>query len=128
MVRVSDYKTGKVTDQELAIEDGNAAALADKIFSPESTDRPKIAFQLYVYDKIVQEKCPGARIFNSIYPTVRLFKEPVSVQECSEEFIRQVDGRLEETFREMFDLQTGFRRTSDDKVCSYCDFKMLCGK
>ncbi|MBQ1692664.1 MAG: PD-(D/E)XK nuclease family protein, partial [Bacteroidales bacterium] len=96
--------------------------------SPESTERPKIAFQLYVYDKIVRDKYPDARIFNSIYPTVRLFKEPVPVQECSEEFIRQMDTRLEETFNEMFDPQTGFRRTSDDKVCSYCDFKMLCGK
>ena len=127
-VRVSDYKTGKVTDQEIAIEDANAAELADKIFSPESTERPKIAFQLYVYDKIVRDKYPSARIFNSIYPTVRLFKEPVPVQECSEEFIRQMDTRLEETFKEMFDPRTGFRRTSDDKVCSYCDFKMLCGK
>ena len=128
MVRVSDYKTGKVTDQEISIDDGNAETLADKIFSPESTDRPKIAFQLYVYDKIVMEKYPEARIFNSIYPTVRLFKEPVPVQECSKEFIRQMDIRLEETFKEMFDPHTGFRRTSDDKVCSYCDFKMLCGK
>ena len=82
------------------------------------------------YKKIVptMEKYPDARIFNSIYPTVRLFKEPVPVQECSKEFIRQMDIRLEDTFKEMFDLRTGFRRTSDDKVCSYCDFKMLCGK
>ena len=128
MVRVSDYKTGKVTDLEIGIEDDNAMTLAEKIFSPDSTDRPKIAFQLYVYDKIVREKYPDARIFNSLYPTVRLFKEQVPVQECSEEFLKQVDIRLEETFKEMFDPNTGFRRTSDDKVCSYCDFKMLCGK
>ncbi len=128
MVRVSDYKTGKVTDEEIGIGDDNAEALAEKLFSPESSDRPKIAFQLYVYDKMVREKYPDSRIFNSVYPTVRLFKEKVPVQECSEEFLNKVDSRLEETFKEMFDPRTGFRRTSDDKVCSYCDFKMLCGK
>ena len=127
-VRVSDYKTGKVTDEEIQINDDNAAALADKLFAPDSSERPKIAFQLYVYDKIVREKYPDARLYNSLYPTVRLFKEPVPVQECSQEFIRQVDSRLEETFNELFDPQTGFRRTSDEKVCSYCDFKMLCGR
>ena len=128
MVRVSDYKTGKVTDEEIEAGDDNAVTLADKIFAPDSAERPKIALQLYVYDKMVQEKYPGARIYNSLYPVVRLFKEPVPVQECSQEFLKQVDARLEETFREMFDPETGFRRTSDDKVCTYCDFKMLCGK
>ena len=127
-VRVSDYKTGKVTDEEIQIDDENAAALTDKLFAQDSAERPKIAFQLYVYDKIVREKYPDARIYNSLYPAVRLFKEPVPVQECSQEFIRQVDSRLEETFKELFDPQTGFRRTSDEKVCSYCDFKMLCGR
>ena len=128
MVRVSDYKTGKVTDEEMDIEDDNAITLAEQLFSPDSTDRPKIAFQLYVYDKMVREKYPDARIFNSLYPAVRLFNEPVPLQECSEEFLRQVDIRLEETFREMFDPQTGFRRTSDENVCAYCDYKMLCGR
>ena len=128
MVRVSDYKTGKVTDQEIQIDDDIAVTLADQLFAPDSAERPKIAFQLYVYDKMVQEKYPHARIFNSLYPTVRLFKEPVPMRECSQEFMKQVDTRLEETFREMFDPQTGFRRTSDEKVCAYCDFKMLCGR
>ena len=42
--------------------------------------------------------------------------------------MKEVDGRLEQTFKEIFDPQVEFRRTSDEKVCEYCDFKMLCGK
>ena len=128
MVRVADYKTGKVTDQEIDISDDNAITLADQIFSPDSTSRPKIALQLYVYDKIARKKCPGARVYNSIYPTMRLFNEPVPFQECSQAFMEEVDRRLEETFRDIFDPETGFSRTSDTSVCKYCDFKMLCGR
>ena len=128
MVRVSDYKTGSVLDEEIKINDENAAAIAKKVFIPPADKWPKNALQLYVYDKMVQDKYPGARIYNSLYPTVRLFKEPVPVQECSQEFLRQVDARLAETFDEIFDPQTGFRRASNDNACTYCNFKMLCGK
>ena len=127
-VRVADYKTGRVLDEEIDISDDNAVTLADMIFAPNSSKRPKIALQLYVYDKIVQDKYPGSKIFNSLYPAVRLFKEPVQVVECSQAFMKEVDVRLEQTFKEIFDPQVEFRRTSDEKVCDYCDFKMLCGK
>ena len=127
-VRVADYKTGRVMDEEIDISDNGAAALAEMIFAPDSAKRPKIALQLYVYDKIVQKKYPGKKIFNSLYPAVRLFKEPVPVVECSQTFMEEVDGRLEQTFEEIFNPEVEFRRTSDEKVCEYCDFKMLCGK
>ena len=127
-VRVSDYKTGKVTEKELSITDENAASLVEDLFNPGVKDWPKIALQLYVYDKIVRDKYPHDKIYNSIYYPVDLFVGQVPVQECSEEFLRQVDVRLKERFEEMFDPQTGFKRTEDEKVCSYCDFKMLCGK
>ena len=125
---MADYKTGRVLDEEIDISDDNAVTLADMIFAPNSSKRPKIALQLYVYDKIVQDKYPGSKIFNSLYPAVRLFKEPVQVVECSQAFMKEVDVRLEQTFKEIFDPQVEFRRTSDEKVCDYCDFKMLCGK
>ena len=127
-VRVVDYKTGKVLDEEIDITDNGAATLADMIFNPNSSKNPKIALQLYVYDKIVQDKYPGKRIFNSLYPAVRLFKEAVPVVDCSQTFMEEVDGHLEKTFKDIFDPQVEFRRTSDEKVCEYCDFKMLCGK
>lgn len=127
-VRVADYKTGMVLDSEIDIDDSGAAALAEQLFSPDSKKRPKIALQLYVYDKIVRAKYPDARIYNSLYPAVRLFKEPVPVVECSQAFMEEVDKRLEETFSEIFDPHVGFDRTSNEMVCDYCDFKMLCGK
>ena len=127
-VRVSDYKTGKVTDLEVSIEDGKAHEIAEALFNPGGKDWPKIAFQLYVYDKVAGKKYPGYKIYNSVYPTVRLFKEEVPLMELSEAFIREVDSRLEEVFKEMFDPGVEFRRTEDEGVCQYCDFKMLCGR
>ena len=127
-VRVSDYKTGKVTDREVSINDDTAADTADALFAPEVKDWPKIAFQLYVYDKVAQKNYPGYRIYNSIYPTVRLFKDEVPLMELSEVFLKEVDRRLEEVFSEIFDPEAEFSRTGDQGVCQYCDFKMLCGK
>lgn len=127
-VRVADYKTGGVLDSEIDITDNGAVALAEQLFSPDSKKRPKIALQLYVYDKIVREKYHDARIYNSLYPVVRLFKEPVPVVECSQAFMEEVDRRLEDTFRDIFNPEIGFSRTSNEMVCEYCDFKMLCGK
>ena len=47
-VRIVDYKTGKVTEQDIDVTDANAAEVVDKLFGPENKDRPKIALQLYL--------------------------------------------------------------------------------
>ena len=127
-VRVSDYKTGTVTDDEIEITDEKAVKLAEKLFSPNTGERPKIALQLYVYDKMVKYKYPDAKIFNSLYHAVGFFKKSVPVKECSKVFMQEVDKRLEGTLQEIFNPQIGFRHTSNENVCKYCDFKMLCGK
>ncbi len=133
-VRVVDYKTGKVLDDDENIHDGNAEDIAGKIFEPDVKDRPKIALQFYIYDMLLQNDpgmaslVSGRCIENSVYSTAKLFREaPVTVP-MNRKFYDAVSERLERTLEEMYDLRVPFRRTADEKCCEYCDFKMICGR
>lgn len=128
--RVVDYKTGKVLDDDEKINDGNAEAIAEKIFAPDVKERPKIALQFYIYDLLLQSRpeVEGRTIYNSVYSTSALFKEPPLTVPCNETFFNAVSVRLEKLLEEMYDTDVPFRRTDDEKVCEYCDFKTICGK
>ena len=125
-----DYKTGRVLDDDIDIRQDNARDIADKIFMPDVKDRPKIAFQFYIYDLLVRdrEEVKGRTLHNCVYSTSRLFSElPVAVP-VNEGFFDAVSGHLEKLLDEMCDPETGFRRTADEHVCGYCDFKTICGR
>ena len=128
--RVVDYKTGKVLDDDENITDGNAEAIADSIFAEDVKDRPKIALQFFIYDFLVQEH-PLVRsraLYNCVYSTSRLFKDPPKSVPMNDTFFKAVSERLEKTLEEMYSLDVPFRRTGDEKVCGYCDFRMICGR
>lgn len=129
-VRVVDYKTGKVLDDDEKINDDNALAIAEDIFAEDIKARPKIALQFFIYDMLVQNHplARGKQLFNCVYSTARLFKEPPLNVPRNEMFFNAVSERLENTLKEMYSLEVPFRRTNDEKVCEYCDFKMICGR
>lgn len=129
-VRVVDYKTGRVIDDDEIINDENAESIAEKIFNPPSKDWPKIALQFYVYDMLLQgrKEVSGRKVFNCIYSTSRLFKKMPQAYPKNEKFFNAVSARMQELIEEMYDMDVPFRRTSDQKVCEYCDFKMICGR
>lgn len=127
-VRVVDYKTGKVLEDDQNINDGNAEAIAESIFAPDVKERPKIALQFYIYDLLVQDRpeCAGRQLLNCVYSTSALFKEVPRVFPKNEVFFQEVSRRLEALLQEMYDVNVPFRRTTNDKACEYCDFKMIC--
>ena len=127
-VRVVDYKTGKVLEDDQNINDGNAEAIAESIFAPDVKERPKIALQFYIYDLLVQDRpeCAGRQLLNCVYSTSALFKEMPRVFPKNEMFFQEVSRRLEALLQEMYDVNVPFRRTTNDKACEYCDFKMIC--
>ena len=43
-------------------------------------------------------------------------------------FYESVSVRLKELLDQMRDPAVPFRRTEDEKVCTYCDFKIICGR
>lgn len=129
-VRIVDYKTGKVLQDDEDIHDGNAEAIAEKIFAPDVEDRPKIALQFYVYDLLMRDhdSVRGASICNCVYSTSKLFKEAPRTVPLNETFFNSVSDRLVLLLDEMRDPDVPFRRTDDEKVCTYCDFKTICGR
>ena len=129
-VRIVDYKTGKVEDDDILITDANAQKVADKLFGPSNTGRPKIALQLFVYGLLAEAdpKFKGQTMVNSIYSTGHLFTSPLQDMEQSAEFFRIVKDRLKDLLAEITDTSVPFRRTQDPNTCKWCDFKAICGK
>lgn len=128
--RVVDYKTGKVLEDDENIHDGNAEEIADNIFHPDMKNWPKIALQFYIYDLLADSRpeVKGREIHNCVYSTAHLFKEaPVTVP-MNRKFFDAVSERLETLLNEMYDLEVPFRRTDDEGTCTYCDFRMICGR
>ena len=129
--RVVDYKTGKVLKEDEDIDDARAEEIAEKIFGKDVKDRPKIALQFYIYDMLLQSRpeVEGCGIANCVYSTAQLFKEPpMKHVPLNRKFYDAVSERLEGLLAEMYDLETPFRRTEDESVCKYCDFKTICGR
>ena len=128
--RVVDYKTGKVLEDDENIHDANAEEIAEKIFHPDMKNWPKIALQFYIYDMLVQSRpeVRGRKICNCVYSTAHLFKEPPVTVPMNAKFYEAVSMRLEALLAEMYDTSVPFRRTDDEKTCTYCDFRMICGR
>ena len=129
-VRVVDYKTGRVLDDDIFIDDDNAKDIAQKIFAPDVKDRPKIALQFYIYDLLAKDRkeAKDRKMYNCVYSTSRLFGELPKAVPVNRIFFDAMSGNLSAMLDEMCDPEVGFRRTGDEHVCGYCDFKTICGR
>ena len=129
-VRIVDYKTGKVEQADIDITDENAAEIVDKLFGSSNSGRPAIALQLFIYGLLVQERpeMRGRPVVNSIYSVSSLFTDPLEDRPQSAEFVRLTRERLKDLLTEMTSPDVPFSRTEDLNTCSYCDFKMICGR
>lgn len=153
-VRIVDYKTGKVEDNDILIGEDNAALVVEQLFAPDSKSRPKIALQLFLYDHMVAAGAPtvpksgtavslsadnaptvpengtmGApRLVNSIYSTARLYSQPLPDVPVCAEFSRLAMEGVIGLLKEIEDLNVPFRRTQEAKTCEWCDFKAICGR
>ncbi|MBQ0124618.1 MAG: PD-(D/E)XK nuclease family protein [Bacteroidales bacterium] len=127
-IRVVDYKTGKVTEDEIGIDDANADKVVKKLFSASSKDRPKIALQLYLYDLAVAGEAAGRSVVNSIYQPSMLFSQGVRNIEVCSRFTELMDREVRRLLDDISDLSKPWLRTEDQSACEYCDFKTLCGR
>ena len=127
-VRIVDYKTGKVTDDDILITDDNASDVVDKLFGESNANRPKIALQLFLYDLFAHKAFRDVQVVNSIYSTGRLYTGPLPDCPESSEFIRLTHERLRDMLAQMTDVSIPFTRTSEIKTCEFCDFKTICGR
>ena len=129
-VRIVDYKTGHVENDDIVITAKNAESVADKLFGESNTGRPKIALQMYLYGVFAHKNIlrQGETVVNSVYSVGKLLTTPLpDMPECPE-FTTNVDGRLKALLDEIADTAIPFRRTEDKFTCEHCDFRDICGR
>ena len=119
----SNFPLGAKCDDVNIIKD-------NMVFDTPYGKKPKIAFQLFIYDKLLRANGldKGCRIIDSVYSTAKLFSGPPQSEYMGEEFYGLMDEGLGKVLEEMSDLSVPFRRTEDEEVCAYCDFRTICGR
>ncbi len=135
-LRIVDYKTGKVTDDDFIITEDRVENIVETVFDEALKDnakRPKIALQLYLYDLMVSQSSEfrdkGYTFINSIYQTNRLFRKGVEEVPLNDRFTELMGQKLSGLLTRMADISVPFRRCADNgKNCEYCDFKTICGR
>lgn len=129
-IRIADYKTGKVTREDIDIRPSNAARVADDLFGEDNRKRPKIALQLFLYDMFAtggdESRLDG--IDNVIYPASALFTDMPPAAAASSTFCSIVKEKLAAMLDEMADTSKPIRRTCDRNTCSWCPFRDICGR
>lgn len=140
-LRVVDYKTGRVEESEKilvseAVKTGKKTPeevvekIVSTLFDPEpKSGKPKIALQLYLYDKFIEGETGEKALTNSIYQVSSLFREPVSEAPARADFLSQMDHGLDNLLERLSSTEENWIRTTDvENTCKYCDFKTLCGR
>jgi hypothetical protein len=132
LLRLVDYKSGADEPKVIAVSDGSAETAVSRIFdAPYKTRKDnKAALQFYIYDRMVQEAglAEGMQICNCMYSTSDLFRNRPEAYLLSERFAQLMDERLEAMLDEIRDRSMPFRRTEETDACTYCDFRMICGR
>lgn len=130
-IRVVDYKTGKVHQEDMQITEADGTKAVDKLFGDGPfADKPKIALQLFIYDLLLEKNglSHGRRVIDSVYSTAQLFSGPPAQAEVGKSFYDAMSGHLAGLLDEISDISKPFSRTEDLSVCQYCDFKAICGR
>ena len=127
-IRIVDYKTGSVKDEDIAIDESNAQAIAEAVFGKDETKRPKIALQLYLYDTFAMDKFRGKQIRNVIYQTAKLFNSGIMENAICTDFVEYMDKGLTDCLEEIQDLDINWTKTEQTATCEWCDFKNICGR
>lgn len=128
-IRVVDYKTGRDNPSDVAVED--ASKMISRIFDGPAKERPKIAFQLFIYDMLLLsgKNAPAMEeMVNCMYPLPKIKTAGIAAARINPEFCHMAKERLAEIIKELSDPLIPFSRTEDRKTCEFCDFKTLCGR
>ncbi len=116
-IRIIDYKTGKVEPRDLALKDWEEfpGKDKDKLF--------QLLFYAYLYEKKYQPTLsPQLGIYSLRMLSYGLIEPKLPDEEnYFEEYLFNLIG-------EIFDPSIQFEQTTDENICSYCDYREICNK
>jgi len=130
-LRIIDYKTGN---------DKLFFKTITEVFSVDKIIDYKAILQTLIYGYVCSEHFPNeTSIIPGIYKVKDLFKNDFSFRIKSKEetnfensnFIKiedQVSTELRAVLTQLFDYNIPFKPTENEKHCSYCSFKTMCGR
>ncbi len=127
-IRIIDYKTGKVEDEELKFKEW-----------PELFTNAKLGkcFQLMMYAMLYSRKkgmpsllSPGIVSFRRIAPGMLTLCLPDTANNgiIDQHSVSVFEQQLEVLMQQMFDASIPFTRTTDEANCSHCDFRVTCSR
>ncbi|MBS1487513.1 MAG: PD-(D/E)XK nuclease family protein [Bacteroidetes bacterium] len=127
VVRIIDYKTGK---DKLSFKD------IASLFSSESKDRNKAAFQILLYALLYRENHPNThqKIMPGLLNRNNLFDEDfqfglvASGQALTDvtPLLAEITENLKNLLNEIFDPTKKFTQTTNTKTCEYCLYREIC--
>ncbi|MEE4259985.1 MAG: PD-(D/E)XK nuclease family protein [Bacteroidales bacterium] len=116
-IRIIDYKTGRVESGDLALKEWEE--IADK-------KKDKL-FQLLFYAFLYQKKYkPAQKPELGIY-SLRMRSNGLMEPKLPDDE-NYFEAYLTGLIREIFDPSLSFEQTSDEQICSYCDYKDICNR
>jgi len=125
-VRIIDYKTGKVEDKDVKLED---------VGMLRSHKNPSKLFQLLAYAWLYHKRNPDSRnelasgIISLRLPSRYLIPavvgNSVSLDDACLQGFEEV---LKDILADLFNASLPFIQTNDQEICSFCEFRLLCNR
>jgi hypothetical protein len=102
-----------------------------QLFGDNNLTRPKIAFQLFLYDMFMENLrlATEENLHNAIYGTGKMFSSQPETVKVNPKLISAIkDEKLPQVLTEMNDPSIPYKRVKDEKNCKWCDFRIICGR
>lgn len=126
-IRIVDYKSGKVEQNDLKFNE-----FSELITNPKMSKAFQLMTYAYLYSKSVLKDDTSFKAGNYslrnledglIY--VKMGKTPLKMDTL---VLDEFEIQLKTLLSEIVDENTDFHPTTDHDVCTYCDFKKVCGR
>ncbi|MBQ7221863.1 MAG: PD-(D/E)XK nuclease family protein [Bacteroidales bacterium] len=125
-LRICDYKTGYVNDNELNLRAGLA-----KAFDPTDSSRPEILLQTVLYSWLVKNSGSSYRNYDKrvmIYKLKSAFNsQPLSL-DVPDDIYEELEEGLKQLIAELFNPELPFSYSPEQRRCQFCPAFEICPK